>query len=46
MTAALRKNIVFWYFTFLYISHPNEQIITFQVSCGQLVVVFIILQGF
>ena len=36
----------FWQFTFLHISHPNDQIFIFQVSCGQLVVVFIILKGF
>ena len=30
----------------MHISHPNEKILTFQVSCGQLVVAFIILEGF
>ena len=34
------------HFTFSLISHPYKQIFTFQVSCSQLVVVFIILKGF
>ena len=38
--------VILGHFTFSLISHPNEQIFTFQVSCGQLVVVFIILKGF
>ena len=46
MTADLRKNVSFGHFTVLHISHPNGQIFTFQVSCGQLVVVSIILKGF
>ena len=46
MSAGLRKNVSFGHFTFLHISHPNGQIFTFQVSCGQLVVVSIILKGF
>ena len=29
-----------------HISHPNEQMFTFQVSCGQLGMVFVILKGF
>ena len=37
--------VILGHFTFSLISHPNEQIFTFQVSCGQLVVVFIILRG-
>ena len=38
MTTALCKNYHFEGFTFLHtsISKPNEQIFTFQVSCGQL----------
>ena len=40
------KNVIFGHFTFLHISHPNQQICTFQGSCGQLVVIFIILKGF
>ena len=40
------KNVIFGHFTNLHISHPNEHIFTFQVSCGQLMVVFIILKGF
>ena len=40
------KNVIFGHFTFLHISHPNQQICTFQGSCGQLVVTFIILKGF
>ena len=31
---------------FLHISHPNQQICTFQGSCGQQVVIFIIFKGF
>ena len=46
MTADFRKIVIFGHFTFLHISHPNEQIFTFEVSCGQLVVVFIIFKGF
>ena len=46
MTADLRKNVTFWPFIFLHISYQNEQIFTLQVSCGQLVVVFIILKRF
>ena len=46
MTADLRKIVIFGHFTFLHISHPNEQIFTFQVSWGQLVVLFIIFKGF
>ena len=46
MTADLQKNVNFGHFTVLHISHPNEQIFTFQVSCGHLVVIFIILKGF
>ena len=46
MTADLRKIVIFGHFTVLHISHPNEQIFTFQVSCGQLVVIFIILKAF
>ena len=40
------KNVIFGHFTNLHISHPNEQIFTFQVSWGQLMVVFISLKGF
>ena len=29
------KNVILGHFTFSLISHPNEQIFTFQVSCGQ-----------
>ena len=43
MTAALQK---FGHFSISHIPHPNEQRFPFQVSCGQLVVVFIILKGF
>ena len=46
MTADLRKIVIFGHFTFLHISHPDEQIFTFQVSWGQLVVLFIIFKGF
>ena len=46
MTADLRQIVIFRHFTFLHISHPNQQICTFQGSCGQLVVIFIILKGF
>ena len=46
MTADLRKIVIFGHFTVLHISHPNELIFTFQVSCGQLVVIFIILKAF
>ena len=46
MIADLRKNVTFGHFTFLHISHPNGQIFTFQVSCGKLVVLFMILKGF
>ena len=46
MTADLRQIVIFGHFTFLHISHPNQQICTFQGSCGQLVVIFIILKGF
>ena len=46
MTADLRRNVNFGHFTVLHISHPNEQIFTFQVSCGHLVVIFIILKDF
>ena len=46
MTADLRKIVIFGHFTFLHISHPNEQLFTFQVSWGQLVVLFIIFKGF
>ena len=45
-TADLRKIVIYGHFTVLHISHPNEQIFTFQVSCGQLVVIFIILKAF
>ena len=41
--ADLRKIVIFKHFTFLHISHPNEQIFTFQVSCGQVVLIFIII---
>ena len=40
------EKVNFANFTFLHIRHPNGQIFTFKVSCGQLVVVFIILEGF
>ena len=40
------KNVIFGHFTNLHISHPKEQIFTFQVSWGQLMVVFINLKGF
>ena len=46
MPADLRKIVIFGHFTVLHISHRNEQIFTFQVSCGQLVVIFIILKAF
>ena len=46
MDANLRKIVVLGHLTYLFISHPNEQIFTYQVSCGQLVVIFIILRGF
>ena len=46
MTADLWKNVIFGHFTVLHISHSNGQILTFQVSWGQLVVIFIILKGF
>ena len=46
MTADLQKNVNFGHFTVLHISHPNEQIFTFQVSSGHLVVIFIILKDF
>ena len=46
MTADLRRNVNFGHFTVLHVSHPNEQIFTFQVSCGHLVVIFIILKDF
>ena len=46
MTADLRQIVIFGHFTCLHISHPNQQICTFQGSCGQLVVIFIILKGF
>ena len=46
MTADLRKIVNFGHFTFSHISHPNEKIFIFQVSCGQLVVIFIILKAF
>ena len=46
MTADLRKNVNFGHFTVLHISQPNEQIFTFQVSSGHLVVIFIILKDF
>ena len=46
MTADLRNMIIFGHFTCLHISHPHKLIFTFQVSCGQLVVLFIILKGF
>ena len=46
LTPSLREKCHFGHFTNLHISHPNGQIFTFQVSCGQLVVVFIILKGF
>ena len=46
MTADLRQIVIFGHFTFLHISHPNQQICTFQGSCSQLVVIFIILKGF
>ena len=46
MTADLRIIVFLGHFTCLHISHPNEKILTFQVSCGQLVVAFIILEGF
>ena len=37
----LREKCHFGHFTNLHISHPNGQIFIFQVSCGQLVVIFI-----
>ena len=46
MTADLQKNVNFGHFTVLHISHPNEQIFTFQVSSGHLVVIFISLKDF
>ena len=46
MTADLRKNVNFGHFTVLHIPQPNEQIFTFQVSSGHLVVNFIILKDF
>ena len=47
MTVDLREKCHFGAFhIFTYISHPNEQIFISQVSCNQLVVVFIILKGF
>ena len=39
------KNDIFRHFTFLHISNPNEEILSFQLSYGQLVMVFIILKG-
>ena len=44
-TPALREKCHFGHFTNLHISHPNGQIFTFQVSWGQLVVVFISFKG-
>ena len=46
MTADLRKNVNLGHFTVLHISQPNEQIFTFQVFSGHLVVIFIILKAF
>ena len=46
MTADLRQIVIFGHFTFLHISHPNQQRCTIQGSCGQLVVIFFILKGF
>ena len=46
MTVDLRRNVNFGHFTFLHISHPDEQIFTFQISCGHVVVIFIILNDF
>ena len=46
MTADLRKSVIFGHFTNLHIFHPNEQIFTFHVYWGQLVVFFIILKDF
>ena len=45
-TEDLRQIVIFGHFTFLHISHPNQQICTSQESCGQLVVAFIIFKGF
>ena len=46
MTADLHENYHFGHFTNLHISHPNEQILTFQVWCGQLLLLFIIFKDF
>ena len=46
MTANVQQIVIFGHFTFLPISHPNQQICTFQGSCAQLVIIFIILKGF
>ena len=46
LTPSLREKCHFGHFTNLHISHPNGQIFTFQVSCGQLVVVFINFKDF
>ena len=46
MALALREKCHFGLFTNLHISHPYGQIYIFQVSCGQLVVVFISFKDF
>ena len=46
MTPALRKKCHLGHFTNLHISHPAEQIFTFQVWCGQLLLLFIIFKDF
>ena len=46
MTADLSKKRIFPTFPIMHISHQNEWIITFEWSCGHLVMIFIILEGF
>ena len=46
MTADLSKWPIFATLQFLHISYPNEWILTFELSCGNLVMMFIILEGF
>ena len=46
LTQALHEKCHFGDFTHLHISHPNGQIFTFQVSCSQLVVVFMSFKDF
>ena len=46
MTAELSKKPIIATLPILHISHPNAWIFTFDLSCGHLVMLFIILEGF